>query len=110
MTFPAAVAVIDAELGIIQRLTYYIGGKPVHRSELRDITASDEEFRTDLPPGLTVTEETSRFGDSRNGPPAPVSIPLAIATAIGRQAATEAGKAARNLLNRLEGHQPQDGE
>jgi hypothetical protein len=110
MRFPAAVAVIDAELGIIRRLTYYIGGKPVRRSELRDITASDEEFRIDLPPGLVVTEETSRFGDSRSGPPAPVNIPLAIATAIGRQAATQAGNAARNLLNRLQGHHPQDGE
>lgn len=110
MMFPAAVAVIDAELGIVQRLTFYIGSKPVQRYELRDITASDEEFRADLPPGLTVTEETSPFGDSRNGRPAPPNLPLAIATAIGRHAATEAGKAARNLLNRFQGRQPEGDE
>ncbi|MBO0832024.1 MAG: hypothetical protein J2P29_08655, partial [Actinobacteria bacterium] len=62
MTFPAAVAVVDAELGVILCLTYYMGGKPVHRSELRDIATSKDEFRTDLPPDLTVTEETGPFG------------------------------------------------
>jgi len=106
MIFPAAVAVIDAEFGIVRRLTFYIGGKPVQRYELRGITASDEEFRADLPPGLTVTEETSPPGE----PPPPPNLPLAIATAIGRQAAAEAGKAARNLLNRFQGRQPDDGK
>ena len=111
MIFPAAVAVVDAEFGIVRRLTFYIGGKPVQRYELRGITASDEEFRADLPPGLTVTEETSPRGAFRDGSPAPPpNLPLAIATAIGRQAAVEAGKAARNLLNQLRGRQPEDGE
>lgn len=110
MMFPAAVAVIDAELGIVQRLTFYIGGKPVHRYELSDINASDEEFRADLPPGIAVTEETSPFGEFRNGRPAPPNLPLAIATAIGRQAAAEASKAARNVLNRVQGRQQQDGK
>jgi hypothetical protein len=111
MMFPAALAVVDAERGIVRRLTFYIGGKPVQRCELRDITASDEEFRADLPPGLTVTEETGPPGGFRDGRPAPPpNLPLAIATAIGRQAAAEAGKAARNLLNHFQGRQPEDGE
>ena len=111
MIFPAAVAVVDAEFGIVRRLTFYIGGKPVQRYELRGITASDEEFRADLPPGLTVTEETSPRGAFRDGSPAPPpNLPLAIATAIGRQAAVEAGKAARNLLNHFRGREPEDGE
>ena len=111
MMFPAAVAVVDAEFGIVRRLTFYIGGKPVQRYELRGITASDEEFRADLPPGLTITEETGPRDDFRDGqPPPPPNLPLAIATAIGRQAAADAGKAARNLLNHLRGRPPEDGE
>ena len=109
MMFPAAVAVIDAELRIVRRLTFYIGSTPVQRYELRDITTSDEEFRADLPPGLTITEETSPPGVFRNDPPPP-NLPLAIAIAIGRQAAADAGKAARNLLNHLQGRQPENGE
>lgn len=54
MLFPAAVAVIDAELGIILRLTFYIGDKPVHRHELRDVTTSGSEFRPHIPAGLPV--------------------------------------------------------
>jgi hypothetical protein len=34
MTAPAAVALVDAELGVIARLTSYIGGKSVWRFEL----------------------------------------------------------------------------
>ena len=111
MIFPAAVAVVDAEFGIVRRLTFYIGGKPVQRYELRGITASDEEFRADLPPGLTITEETGPRDDFRDGrPPPPPNLPLALATAIGRQAAADAGKVARNLLNHFRGRQPEDGE
>jgi hypothetical protein len=110
MMFPAAVAVLDTELGIVRRLTFYIGGKPVRQYELRDITASDEEFQAEVPPGLTVTEESSPLSDFPDGWPGPPNLPLAIATAIGRQAAAEAGKAARTLLNRFQGRQPDDGE
>jgi len=107
MIFPAAVAVVDAELGIVRRLTHYLGGKPVQHYELRGITASEQEFRADLPPGLSITEETRPPGGLRDGPPPP-SLPLAITTAIGRQAAAQAGKAARNLLNHLQGRRPQN--
>jgi hypothetical protein len=110
MMFPAAVAVIDAELGIVQRLTFYIGAKPVRRYELLDMKASDEEFRAELPPGITVSEESSTFGDFRDRRPTPPNLPLTIATAIGKQAAAEASKAARNLLHRVQGRQQQDGD
>jgi hypothetical protein len=110
--FPAAVAiaVIDAELRVVLSLTCYIGDKPVRRYELRDVTVTDDEFRADLPPGLTVTEETypGGFRDGRSVPT--LNLPLVIATAIGRQAVTEAGKAARNLLSHLQGRQPGNGE
>jgi hypothetical protein len=92
----------------VLRLTFYIGGKPVHRYELRNIKASDGEFRVDLPPDITVAEGSSPSGRPSNGRPEPPNLPLAIATAIGRQAAAEASKAARNLLKRIQERQQQD--
>ncbi len=59
MLFPAA-SLIDAELGIILRLTFYIGDKPVHRYELRDVTTSVSDFRPQIPAGLPVIEQ-ARF-------------------------------------------------
>src|ERR1035438_7520584 len=38
LMFSTAVAVVDVELGILLRLTSYMGGKPVRQYELRDIT------------------------------------------------------------------------
>ena len=46
--FPAAV--IDAELGIIVRLTYYLGSTPVWRHELRDLSATVGDFGWTSPP------------------------------------------------------------
>lgn len=66
LMFPAAVAVVDAELGILLRLTSYLGGKPVQRDELRDITTTAGDFRVDIPPDLPVSEETGPTG--RTGP------------------------------------------
>jgi hypothetical protein len=59
--FPAAAAVIDLELGIILRLTFYIGDKPVQRYELRDVTTSVGDFRPRTPDGLPVVEQSRRF-------------------------------------------------
>lgn len=108
MLFPAATAVIDAELGIALRLTYYIGGKPVCHYELHDVTTGSE-FQVDIPAGLPVTEETGPYGeDPRARPPHPVSILPGIgdiATHAARHAAAHAAKTARNLLNRMD-HRP----
>ncbi len=49
--FPAAV--IDAELGIIVRLTYYLGSTPVWRHELRDLSTTVGDFGVDIPGDLT---------------------------------------------------------
>ena len=108
LLFPAAVAVLDDELGILVRLTYYIGGKPVYRYELRDITPG-AGFEVELPPGLPVTEETSfreAFGDGQTTHPGEVLAGLAGLAA--RHAATGAAKAARNLLNRVDPRRPHD--
>jgi len=102
LMFSTAVAVVDAELGIVLRLTSYMGGRPVRRYELRDITAGTGDFRVDIPPGLPTVEETSPFGDIRDGgPPQQINIPLKVASVVARQVATEATKAARNFLRRM---------
>jgi hypothetical protein len=58
--FPSAAAVVDAELGIILSLTSYLGGKPVRRYELRDVTSGPGDFRVDLPSGLHAEPEPDR--------------------------------------------------
>src|SRR5215469_214920 len=68
MMFPAAVAVVDAELGVIVRLTSYIGGTPVQKYELEGIAPLAGEFGVDLPADLPVTE-AGPFDDFRTGSP-----------------------------------------
>jgi hypothetical protein len=58
MLFPAAVAIVDAELGIILRLTAYIGENPVQRHELRDIATSVGNFRPRIPDGLPIVPQS----------------------------------------------------
>jgi hypothetical protein len=100
----AAVAAVDAERGILLRLTTYAGARPVRRLELRDVTADAGELRADLPPGLPIVEEDDPVGRFREGhPPPSASLIQAAASAAGRLAATEAAKAARGLLRRLDG-------
>ncbi len=89
---------MDAELGILS-LTSYLGGKPVRRDELRDITAAAGDFSVDIPPGLPVSGETGPSGPSGSAQPA--SIPLQVAGILARQAATETAKAPRGILRRL---------
>jgi hypothetical protein len=95
MFFPAAVAVVDAELGVILSLTSYLGGKPVRRYELRDVISGASDFRVDLPPDLHAEPEPEH--------PAPMGdvTPLKLAGAVAQEVGKEAAKAARNFLRRL---------
>jgi hypothetical protein len=104
------VAVVDAEMGLVLRLTSYIGDRPVRRCELRDITPMASELTIDIPPGLPVTEETGPGGDARPpGGPYRVDFPWKAAGAAAGQAATnvakgvakETAKAAGDFLRRL---------
>ncbi len=61
MLFRAAAADVDAELGVVLRLTYYIGDQPVQRYELRDVTTSVGDFQPRIPEGLPVVERARRF-------------------------------------------------
>ncbi len=80
LMFSPAVAVVDAELGILLSLTSYFADQPVRRYELRDIasSASPGDFRVQLPPGLRVEQETDPF-----------------------QGVREATKSARDFLRRM---------
>jgi len=105
MMFPAAVAVVDAELGVIVRLTSYIGGTPVQRYELANLAALSGEFRVDLPADLPVAE-AGPFDDFRS--PGPGGPPVRLGRVLARHAAAEAAKAARSLLDRLSASGPRD--
>ena len=83
--FPAA-AVVDAETGRLLRLTLYKGGKPVLRSELRDIAPDEsDDFGFSPPPGLPVDDEPPA-----DEPPAPPPNPV-----------DYVAKAARGFLRRV---------
>jgi hypothetical protein len=102
LLFRTAVAVVDAELGILLRLTSWLGEEPVMRYELRDVTAGTGggagDFRPDLPPGLPTVEVTDPADEFRSAtPPHPFDFPRKAAGAAARQAAREAAKAAGKL-------------
>ncbi len=99
LMFPAVVAVVDAELGIVLRLTSYLGGKPVRRDELRDLTVAAGDFAVNIPPGLPVSEEIRPYGQSGSSHPA--SVTLQVASILARQAATGTAKAVRGILRRI---------
>ncbi len=52
LMFPAAIAVIDANLRLVLQLTSYIGTRPVQRHELRDVTTDIGDFQVELPADL----------------------------------------------------------
>jgi hypothetical protein len=78
-----------------------MGGQPVHRYQLRDVTAQAGALRAQIPPGLPITGESSPFQRVMSAPVHPASVVLKAACAVSRQAAGEAAKAARNFLRRM---------
>ncbi|MGN6677263.1 MAG: hypothetical protein ACTHKL_05710 [Streptosporangiaceae bacterium] len=99
LLFPTALAVVDAELGCIVRLTSYVGGKAVQRHELENLMPATGKFQVDVPAGLPVTE-AGPFDDVSRPAHFP-GPPVTLGRIIARQAATGAAKAAKNLLDRL---------
>ena len=59
--FPAAVAVVEADLKLVLRLTSYIGTRPVQRHELRDVTTDVGDFRIKIPADLPTVKESWPF-------------------------------------------------
>jgi hypothetical protein len=103
MMFSPAVAVVDAELGIVLSLTSYLGGRPVRRYELRDITtgASAGDFRVRIPPGVRTEEETDPWEGLRQASASRPVTPVTVAGVVAREVGREAAKVARNLLRRM---------
>jgi hypothetical protein len=66
--FPA-VAVVDAETGLLLRLTRFKGGRPAMRQELRDLTSLEPGagFGFTPPDGLPVFDPESDLGERRPG-------------------------------------------
>jgi hypothetical protein len=95
LTFPL-VAVVDAETGLLVRLTTYKGGKPVVRHELRDVEpgGGSGDFGFHVPAGLTVVEE------SEEDPPPQREWDL------GVSAVDAAKKAARGLFDSFRAGRP----
>ena len=68
-----AVAVVDAELGILLRLTVCSGGRPYSRHELRQLVSraprDPSEFVVPIPAGTPTVADTGRMLDEANAPP-----------------------------------------
>jgi hypothetical protein len=66
--FPA-VALVDAETGLLLRLTRFKGGRPAMRQELRDLTSPEPGagFRFTPPDGLPVVDPEADLGEGRPG-------------------------------------------
>lgn len=103
LLFPAAIAIVDAELGVLLQLTSYLHGEPVERLELRDPCALDEAFRMDIPSDLPVSADTSLAARIADHPPRPGEVPVRIAGAIARFAGDEALRTTRGIWRRLGG-------
>jgi hypothetical protein len=87
--------VIDAELGIVTRLSSYQGDSLLQRYEFRDVaplSAQGHELAVDIPPGVPVEH-------SDGGPFDELDMPPALRSAL--RTAGSAAKAARDLLDSL---------
>jgi hypothetical protein len=83
--FTRAEAIVDAELGILLRLTTYVGERPATRTELRKLTAPGEDagFRIEPAAGTRiVTDSGGPLGD-RNLPRAAAAAGTAASLAVG---------------------------
>ncbi|MBO0770072.1 MAG: hypothetical protein J2P35_01285 [Actinobacteria bacterium] len=95
LIYDAAVAVIDAELGVITRLTSYAAGRPAQRWELRDLRIPAPadlagQFRIRTPPGGRVEQESGPFDEA----PEPLRQAVQTAQQIGRVVGPVVSKAA----------------
>jgi len=93
LMFPV-VAVVDAETGLLVRLTMYKGGKPVVRHELRDVEpgGAGGDFGFDVPAGLTVVEASEEDPPHREWDPGVSAIDAAMKAARGLFDSFRAGR------------------
>jgi hypothetical protein len=104
--FPAE-AVVDAELGVLLRLTCYVDGRPATRNELRDVSAEPAEpdgFRIEAPPGVRIAEETGNpFADALADAPGPVGSAARTAVDVAKRTG-DAVSTAKSFLDNLRRH------
>jgi hypothetical protein len=104
LVFFPAEAVVDAELGVLLRLTCYVDGRPATRTELRDVIPGPVEpgvFRLDAPPGVRVVEESGNLlADMVAEAPGPLGAALRT-TADAAKRTGEAVTAVRSFLDGL---------
>jgi hypothetical protein len=104
LAFFPAEAVVDAELGVLLRLTCYVDGKPATRTELRDVGPGPVEpgvFRLSAPPGVRVVEQSGNLlADVAAEAPGPLGAALRT-TAGAAKRTGEAVTAVRSFLDGL---------
>jgi hypothetical protein len=103
LVFFPAEAVVDAELGVLLRLTCYVDGKPATRTELRDVIPGPVEpgvFRLDAPPGVRVVEAS---GNLLADVIAEATGPLGVALRTTAGAAKRTGEAVTAVRSFLDG-------
>ena len=96
--------IVDAELGIVLRQTWYNGDTQVMRSEFRDVAplpADGNEFLLDVPPGIRVDHSDGGLLDDLNMPHAVRSAMRSAGSAA--KTARSAAKAARGFIDSLRG-------
>jgi hypothetical protein len=104
LVFFPAEAVVDAELGVLLRLTCYVDGKPATRTELRDVRPGPVEpgvFRLDASPGVRIVEASGNLlADIVAEEPGPLGAALRT-TAGAAKRTGEAVTAVRSFLDGL---------
>jgi hypothetical protein len=106
LVFLPAEAVVDAELGVLLRLTSYAGDRPVMRREFRDIivgSGGPGDFHVDIPPGIRTIEETGNpLQDAIATMPGATGFAIRTAADAAKRT-SEAVTAARSFLDSLRG-------
>jgi len=101
--FPAE-AIVDAELGVLLRLTCYVADAPATWSELREVSAEPDEpgrFRIEPPPGVRIAEATGNpLADAAADAPGPVGFAARTAVDVAKRTG-DAVAAARSFLDDL---------
>ena len=101
--FPAE-AVVDAELGVLLRLTCYVDGAPATRGELRDVSTAPGEaavFRIEPPPGVRIAETTGHpLADAAADAPGAAGFAARTAVDVAKRTG-DAVAAARSFLDNL---------
>jgi len=95
---------VDAELGVLLRLTCFADGRPATRGELRDVSTEPAEpgsFHVEAPPGVRTAEETGNpLADAVTDAPGPVGFAARTAVDVAKRTG-DAVTTAKSFLDNL---------